>query len=215
MICAAASGAGPRAWGGDCQIVDGRVGPWDACDSILASWPASDVADICGADIGSVLRSVGWMPTQRAQTTLVMAGDVPIAFAWCMPTRADAGRAPGMNFTYVVHQDHRGQGWASVAAAGAFLQVCLAYPDQAPKWDWLNIQCAAHNTASAGVATRLGFTRCVERDFTVAVPGNKHRDYLGFRSSFLAFVDRAERVLSDFDSRCARAPMLLERERQE
>jgi hypothetical protein len=158
---------------------------------------------------------VGWAPTQRAQTTLVMAGDEPIAFAWCMPTRADAGGALGMNFTYVVHQDHRGQGWASVATAGAFLQVCLAYPDQAPNWDWLNIQCAAHNTASAGVATRLGFTRCVERDFTVALPGNKRRDYLGFRSSFLAFVDRAERVLSDFDPRCAQAPMPRERERQE
>jgi hypothetical protein len=146
--------------------------------------------DICGPDIGYVMRKTGWFFTGKPVCICAYEGNsiVPVSAAWVAPIRwetATGGEGKdslsGVNFSYATSQNFAGNGLTKILTSTAYLcalESQLICPDAD-----LNIQCDRSNEASIGVAQSLGFTRNPDCDFNVR----------GLKLKYWAFNSKADR----------------------
>jgi hypothetical protein len=148
-------------------------------------------ADICGDASGQFTAYVGWR--FRSPPLRFVATDrdgTPAAIGWCAPIRTPE-QGIGCNLTYAVAARHEGRGLGKLVSAMAF----LALYQGRNAGEFVNVQCRADNSASAGVAASFGFAPYLPGYFTMPL-GDRCVSYVGFRLDAERFRVAAEQTIA-------------------
>lgn len=184
---------------------------------------ANDYDDINGRNIGRVMRECGWaylgrmMRIDALSLTNGAGGRRPpgwtvVGSAWAGVIATHTGDV-GINLSYAIDPQHRGQGLAVLLSCFAAIERTSAPENGLPPATFINIQARSTNLASRGTASAMGVPACPEADFSVSTPGHPEMLYLGFREPIEHFLMRAHvhaqsRVPGYTPGCLARAPWL-------
>jgi len=133
-------------------------------------------SDLCGRTVGLIMPLLDWRGQKLPFCVTACIDDQVVAAAWAGTITSRETGAQGCNISFGVHPAFGGKGLATLLSAIAY-QQCL---DDAPHFEFVNVQTESGNAGARAIAVRLEL--CRTPAFDRETRGRAPRLYVTYRA---------------------------------